>query len=488
MGAPAPGCARHRRRHVAPLTHGGPALRVIAIPGLVEAAIPAWCAPIRSARHLARRGHPRGARAASGGGAPRRRTGVGQAPAPLFAPTRRGRPPPPAGAARDPVHRRRPVAEPAGVPPRDLPGHRAADPLVSARRPALGRERLRPVFVSAAAALQGGPCRRGAGTAGLRGHPRHDDGRRCPRRGERDRIRVRVSGDEAAQRDRQRIDVLPPVASGVPGALVDRFTAYDGWSPAAGGRRRGLDPVTAPFPIPPAASPPSRAAVSNTSSSTSSAGGGAEPEERKRLDRWSAVARSTTRRSASARAGDAGELPVRDDDAARRRLLGIADLCLDELVASSPRDSLCLAEGALAVPQAMLAWLAREAQNAGRSTPLHFEELRPAPAAAGEPHSIEPLASSSATGARSSVGQIRRIDRSWTGPRPARLQDGQGAARRRPHLPAATAPMSFYCSPWRGSSRFRGHEASSTTSTAAGRPLDRALRGTVRTILREMVD
>jgi ATP-dependent helicase/DNAse subunit B len=141
-----------------------------------------------------------------------------------------------------------------------------------------------------------------------------------------------------------------------------------------------------------------------------------EPEERKRLDpleRGSAFHNSAERFLRAKR--DAGELPVRDDEGSRRQLLAIGDVCLDELVASSPpRFTVLWQKERKHFHQGLLAWLAREAQNAARSTPMHFEvSFGPArDRAAGEPHSVAPLDIDLGDGRTLSVsGKIDRIDR-----------------------------------------------------------------------------
>ncbi len=106
---------------------------------------------------------------------------------------------------------------------------------------------------------------------------------------------------------------------------------------------------------------------------------------------------------------------MRDDEDSRRKLLVIADECLDELVASSPpRFTVLWQKERSRFHQGVLTWLAREAQNAARSTPMHFEvSFGPArDRAEGEPHSVEPLAIDLGDGRTLQVsGKIDRIDK-----------------------------------------------------------------------------
>ncbi len=287
-----------------------------------------------------------------------------------------------------------------------------------------GRERLPSLFfVSAAAALRGRPL------SGVElGQLVSEDTLAATAvedaldAGERDRIRVRTGGREAAL----------AIASGSPFFLhshlasearwSDRMTAYDGLvHPLPDAVAARLDPVTAGYPI------------SASRLATFAQCGfryllqhvlrlepALEPEERKRLDpmeRGSAFHNSAERFLRERR--DAGDLPVRDDEPSRRRLLAIGDVCLDELVAASPpRFTVLWQKERSRFHQGLLAWLTREAQNASRSTPMHFEvSFGPArDRAPGEPHSIDPLAIDLGDGRTLSVsGKIDRIDKKADG-------------------------------------------------------------------------
>jgi RecB family exonuclease len=287
-----------------------------------------------------------------------------------------------------------------------------------------GRERLPSLFfVSAAAALRGRPLS-GVELGQLVSEDtlaatEIDDALDA---GERDRIRVRTGGREAAL----------AIASGSPFFLrshlasearwSDRMTAYDGLvSPLPDAAAARLDPVTAGYPI------------SASRLATFAQCGfryllqhvlrlepALEPEERKRLDpmeRGSAFHNSAERFLRERR--DAGDLPVRDDEASRRRLLAIGDVALDELVATSPpRFTVLWQKERSRFHQGLLTWLTREAHNAGRSTPMHFEvSFGPArDRAKGEPHSVEPLAIDLGDGRTLSVsGKIDRIDKKADG-------------------------------------------------------------------------
>jgi len=286
--------------------------------------------------------------------------------------------------------------------------------------PRSGRERLPSLFfVSAAAALQGRPLS-GVELGRLVSEDTLatttvDDALDA---GERDRIRVRVSGDEAANAIASGSTFFRQSRLASKARWSDRLTAYDGLvNPLPEAVAARLDPVTAPFPISASRLATfARCGFKYLLEHVLRLEAALEPEERKRLDpleRGSAFHNAAERFLRERR--DAGELPVRDDEAARRRLLAIADQCLDELVASSPpRFTVLWQKERSRFHQAMLAWLAREAQNAGRSTPLHFEvSFGPARGrAAGEPHSLDPLAIDLGDGRTLQVsGKIDRIDR-----------------------------------------------------------------------------
>ena len=286
--------------------------------------------------------------------------------------------------------------------------------------PRSGRERLPSLFfVSAAAALQGRPL------SGVElGRLVSEDTLAATAvedaldAGERDRIRVRVGGREAALAIASGSGFFLRSHLASEARWSDRMTAYDGLvHPLPDAAAARLDPVTAAYPI------------SASRLATFAQCGfryllqhvlrlepALEPEERKRLDpmeRGSAFHNAAERFLRERR--NAGDLPVKDDESARRRLLAIGDVCLDELVAASPpRFTVLWQKERSRFHQGLLAWLSREAQNASRSTPMHFEvSFGPARARAeGEPHSREPLAIDLGDGRTLSVsGKIDRIDK-----------------------------------------------------------------------------
>jgi len=286
--------------------------------------------------------------------------------------------------------------------------------------PRSGRERLPSLFfVSAAAALAGRPLS-GIELSRLVSEDtlsatEVDDALDA---GERDRIRVRVGGREAALAIASGSGFFLRSHLASEARWSDRLTAYDGLvHPLPESIAARLDPVTANYPI------------SASRLATFAQCGfryllqhvlrlepALEPEERKKMDpleRGSAFHNTAERFLRAQR--KAGELPVKDDESARRKLLVIADACLDELVAASPpRFTVLWQKERSRFHQGMLAWLAREALNASRSTPMHFEvSFGPArDRAEGEPHSQEPLAIDLGDGRTLSVsGKIDRIDR-----------------------------------------------------------------------------
>jgi ATP-dependent helicase/nuclease subunit B len=140
-----------------------------------------------------------------------------------------------------------------------------------------------------------------------------------------------------------------------------------------------------------------------------------EPEERKRLEpleRGSLFHEVAERFLRERR--DRRELPVRDTEEMRSRLLEIAEEGLAALVAGTPPRFLFLWEREKErVRRGVLDWLRREALNAGRSTPAYFEVsfgLGRAPTTS-EPHDPEPMLLELGDGRILRVsGQIDRID------------------------------------------------------------------------------
>ena len=170
-----------------------------------------------------------------------------------------------------------------------------------------------------------------------------------------------------------------------------------------------------------------------------------EPEERRRLDPlergslFHEVAELYLRERR-----DRGELPVRDTPPMQERLLVMADDALERFVAGSPpRFTLLWEREKRLFRSSVLVWLAREAAMAERSTPAFFEMGfgMPVPEGSGEPHSAEPLIDRSRGRPAAPGDRQDRPDRPKARRQPAapRLQDGQGATRRRGHLPRRQA-------------------------------------------------
>ena len=282
-----------------------------------------------------------------------------------------------------------------------------------------GRERLPSLFfVTAAAALAGRPLSgvelNRVVTEDVLGALDAGDALDA---GERDRIRVRLHGDEAAR----AISAGSPFFDHSRRASRSRWkremTPYDGLVyPLPEDVAAKLDPVTAPFPISASRLATfARCGFQYLLQHVLRLEAALEPEERMRLDaleRGSAF-HDTAEKFLRERRKD-GRLPVRDDEDERRLLLALADESLDGLIATSPPRFTVLWEKERArFHEAMLAWLAREARQAARSTPLHFEvSFGPARQRAfGEPHSEEPLAVDLGDGRTLRVsGKIDRID------------------------------------------------------------------------------
>ena len=337
------------------------------------------------------------------------------------------------------------------------PGHRAADPVLPARRRA-HRPRALPslFFVAAAAALAGRPL----GGAELERDGAEDDLDALPLEdaldaGERDRIRVRRGGPEAVLAIAAGSPFFKRVAPRRPRrAGRRRLTALRrprrATLPAALARR--LDPLTATRPISASrlAATPLRLPV--PAAARAAAGAGARA-------RGAQAARPAGARQPLPRGGRAvparAARPRRAAGARRRRRRARA--CWSwptrrwtRLVAGSPpRFTLLWERERARFHEALLlpGWRARRGTPT-RATPAHFEVgfgLR-ASRATGEPHAAEPLAVDLGDGRTLRVsGKIDRIDRrAGRHAGAARLQDGHGAARRRralPRRPAAPDPV-----------------------------------------------
>jgi RecB family exonuclease len=141
-----------------------------------------------------------------------------------------------------------------------------------------------------------------------------------------------------------------------------------------------------------------------------------EPEERRRiepLERGSLFHDVAERFLRERR--DRGELPVRDTEGNRTRILEMAEEDLERLVEGSPPRFVLLWDREKSrFREYVLAWLRREARAGGRSTPAHFEVgfgLGQSPDDA-EPHDPEPVEIPLGDGRTLRVsGRIDRIDR-----------------------------------------------------------------------------
>jgi RecB family exonuclease len=282
-----------------------------------------------------------------------------------------------------------------------------------------GRERLPSLFfVTAAAALAGRPLSgvelAAAVSEDTLATLELDD---AVDRGERDRVRVRRSGEEAAR----------AIAAGSPFFRRSRqasrarwtrdLTKYDGLvHPLPDAVAARLDPVTAGYPMSASRLATfARCGFQYLLQHVLRLEAALEPEERMSLDaleRGSAFHDTAEKFLRERR--DQGRLPVRDDASERSRLLELADEALDALIRTSPpRFSVLWEKERTRFQEAMLAWLTREAKLAARSTPLHFEvSFGPArERAEGEPHSDAPVAVDLGDGRTLAVsGKIDRID------------------------------------------------------------------------------
>ena len=432
MGAPAPAIRSPRARvHVGALDAlAGLPFRVVAIPGLVEGGYPGRrSGPTRSCSTPSARRWPRAPAAA----APRRRRAPPRPRGSSRSSTTTRSRPPPAPAAR---------AEPSPCPPRRTACSRAralfqralgqaterlvlSYPRADART---GRERMPSLFFVAAAAALARAARCGAPTSRRWCARTTSTTLPLERRLDRSRARPRAAcargGREAAL----------AIAAGSPffkqshlgartraGRASSR--AYDGLVAAAARRRcaRAARPVTRAAPD--LGQPPrraSRAAASSTCWSTCCACEPAEePEERRGLD--PARARQPLPRGGRAVPARAARprRAARARHAARR-----ARACWScarrarstRWWRAARRASPLLWEtrAARASQDLLRNWLAREADDADRAVPAHFEVgfgLR-ASRATGEPHLAEPLAIDLGDGRTLRVsGKIDRIDR-----------------------------------------------------------------------------
>src|SRR5262249_1701140 len=290
--------------------------------------------------------------------------------------------------------------------------------------PRTGRERLPSLFfVAAASTLAGRPV-----TAGRLEEMVHEDEMdalplaAALDRSERDRMRARAGGHEAAT----------AIAAGSPFFKQSRLASEARWSPRLtrydglvselpAEIARKLDPITESRPI----SASQLAAFSRCGflyllQYVLRLEPALEPEERKRLeplergDLFHKVAERFLRERR-----ERGELPVTSTRERRARLEEMALQAPDTLVAGSPPRFTFLWERERSrFCETMLAWLDREAANAGKAVPAHFEVGFgvASPSAPGEAHSPLPLEIDIGDDRVLRVsGKIDRIDRKEDG-------------------------------------------------------------------------
>jgi RecB family exonuclease len=291
-----------------------------------------------------------------------------------------------------------------------------------------GRERLpSPFFVAAAQASEARPL----GMLDLQQLTVEDDLRALPLeeafdRAERDLVRVRRSGTEAALQvaGASRFFRQSHLASAA--RWSGDLTAYDGlvaYAPREGADadraqmlREKLDPMRARWPV--SASRLalySRCGFQYFLEHVLHLEPTLEPVERKKLEpleRGNLFHDVAERFLRELREG--GRLPVSDVPETQQRLLELADQALDEHVAGTPpRLTVLWERERRRFRETLLRWLAREAASSEHGTPAHFEVAfgpahDPAP---GEPHLAEPLEIELGDGRTLKVsGRIDRID------------------------------------------------------------------------------
>jgi RecB family exonuclease len=283
-----------------------------------------------------------------------------------------------------------------------------------------GRERLPSLFfVAAASALEGEPLT----AARLEALVAEDalDALAVEDaldRGERDRVRVRAGGREAAEQIAAGSTFFKQSRLASEARWSSKLTAYDGLVfPLPPELAARLDPATAARPV--SASQLALYARCGFQYMLRYVLGlepALEPEERKRLD---PLERGTLFHEVAERflreRRSRGELPVQDAPELRARLREIADEALQGLVEGSPPRFLLLWERERTrFHETAQAWLTREARLAERSRPAHFEVVfgSTRELAEGEPHSPEPLVIELDDERRLRVtGRIDRIDR-----------------------------------------------------------------------------
>jgi RecB family exonuclease len=284
--------------------------------------------------------------------------------------------------------------------------------------PRNGRERLPSLFFVAAASARAGRALSGIELERLVAEDVPDSLEAALDPGERDRLRVREGGQPAAEAIAMGSIFFRQSRWAVRGRWSNRLTIYDGLlADLPEEARRRLDPLSAPGPI------------SASRLATFSRCGflyllqhvlrlepALEPEERKRLEpleRGDLFHRVAERFLRECR--DKGELPLKDVEATRTRLIEMAEEALAAHVAGSPPRFTVLWEREKArFRQTLLGWLVREVAGSGRATPAHFEVsfgMGQSPSG-GEPHAPDPLTFDLGDGRRLRMsGKIDRIDR-----------------------------------------------------------------------------
>jgi len=295
--------------------------------------------------------------------------------------------------------------------------------------PRTGRERLPSLFfVAAASALEGRPV----GAADLDALVGEDDLDAVPLEdtldaSERDRVRVRRGGDEAAEAIAAGSTFFRGARQALKARWSPRLTPYDGLvaypsdhpeaARFAAEIRPRLDPVSSDWPL--SASRLATFAQCGFRYLLQHVIGldaVLEPEERRRLEplERGSLFHDVAERFLRERR-QTGELPLRDSPEMQRRLMEMADEALASLVAGSPpRFTLLWERERARFRDGLAAWLEREVAGSHRATPAHFEVAFGLSRAVGseEPHLADPLVVDLGDGRTLRVsGRIDRIDR-----------------------------------------------------------------------------
>jgi RecB family exonuclease len=295
--------------------------------------------------------------------------------------------------------------------------------------PRTGRERLPSLFfVAAASALEGRPV----GAADLDALVGEDDLDAVALEdtldaSERDRVRVRRGGDEAADAIAAGSTFFRGARQALKARWSPRLTPYDGLVayPAdhpeaarfAAEIRPRLDPVSSDWPL--SASRLATFAQCGFRYLLQHVIGldaVLEPEERRRLEplERGSLFHDVAERFLRERR-QKGELPLRESAEMQRRLMEMADEALASLVAGSPpRFTLLWERERARFRDGLAAWLEREVAGSHRATPAHFEVAFGLSRAVGseEPHLPDPLSVDLGDGRTLRVsGRIDRIDR-----------------------------------------------------------------------------